>query len=51
MAIFSSKNLKPGYDNDPNLRVKKDLGKLEVELEEVVARRYWFMYLLGNLDN
>ena len=30
---------------------KKELGKLEVELEEVVARRYWFMYLLGNLDN
>ena len=50
MAVFSSKT-KPCYDNDPNLKVKKELGKLEVELKEVVARRYWFMYLLGNLDN
>ena len=29
MAIFSSKNLKPGYDNDPNLKVKKDWEKLK----------------------
>ncbi len=38
MAIFSSKTkLKPCYDNDPYLRVKKELGKLKVELEEVVT--------------
>ena len=34
MAIFSSKT-KPCYDNDPNLKVKKELGKLEVELEKL----------------
>ena len=38
MAIFSSKT-KPCYDNDPNLKVKKELGKLKKELEEVVTRR------------
>ena len=41
MAIFSSKT-KPCYDNDPNLKVKKELGKLKVELEEVGIGRYWF---------
>ena len=41
MAIFSSKT-KPCYDNDPNLKVKKELGKLKVELEEVVPRHYRF---------
>ena len=35
MAVFSSKTkLKPCYDNDPYLRVKKDLEKLEIELKE-----------------
>ena len=38
MAIFSSKT-KPCYDNDPNLRVKKELGKLKKELEEVAPRQ------------
>lgn len=41
MAIFSSKT-KPCYDNDPNLKVKKDWEKLKMELEEVVTGRYWF---------
>ncbi len=41
MAIFSSKT-KPCYDYDPNLRVKKELEKLEVELEEVGIGRYRF---------
>ena len=36
MAIFSSKT-KPCYDNDPNLKVKKELGKLKMELGEMVA--------------
>ncbi len=41
MAIFSSKKkLKPCYDNDPYLKVKKDWEKLKMELEEVVAERY-----------
>lgn len=36
MAVFSSKTkLKPCYDNDPYLRVKKDLEKLETELKKV----------------
>lgn len=41
MAFFSSKT-KPCYDNDPNLKVKKDWEKLKMELEEVVTGRYWF---------
>ena len=38
MAIFSSKT-KPCYDNDPNLKVKKELGKMKVELGEAVTER------------
>ena len=37
MAIFSSKT-KPCYDNDPNLKVKKELEKLKMELEEIITR-------------
>ena len=33
MAIFSSKT-KPCYDYDPNLKVKKELGKLKMELKK-----------------
>ena len=36
MAIFSSKT-KPCYDNDPNLKVKKELGETERKVE--VKRR------------
>lgn len=34
MAIFGSKT-KPCYDNDPNLRVKKELGKLKMKWEKL----------------
>ena len=44
MAVFSSKTkLKPCYDNSPNLRVKKELGKLKPSCQ----RGYQYI-IIGN---